>query len=147
MYQVVRKVPVWLNGKKYAWLVQALVALLLLVGPFLDEIVGMRQFEKLCANNKVSVSPQASAVRRAREEPFRMVSLKGYWVEIKSHPVSYIDLDTGNPFISYSGFHTKGGRVAGIALLGGEHSCWPKDRIQTLQQLHVEKLIEQGENL
>jgi len=95
-----------------------------LVGPFVDEIVGMRQFEKLCEEQTVmTVSPAAGAVKRARDVMSKEKILSGYWIKIWAVTRTYFDLDTGNEFLSYPGYRTQGGRIAGLALMGGWHHC------------------------
>lgn len=142
-----RKLPAWVGLKHPVgkWLLGAAVMTVLLIGPFVDHIVGMRQFEKLCAaNEKMNINASAGLVKRAKSSEFRLDDLQGYWIRIQSQPVSYIDMDTNQPFISYRGLHTSGGRIAGIAMMGGTHTCWPKNRTPELQKLNIEKLIEQG---
>ena len=85
----------------------------------------------------------ADQVKRAKRGDSRYVELPGYWINITSQPVAYIDIDTEKAFLSYEIFHTKGGRIASIALLGGEHSCNPKDRSET-KRLDIDRLLKQG---
>ena len=102
VYQVTRRVPVWLKLKKQGWLVQAFVALALLVGPFADHIVGMWQFQKLCdERTAINIGPNASSVRRATDITSDEVPISGYVINIKMSTRTYFDLDTNKPFLSY----------------------------------------------
>ena len=124
VYQVVRRIPIWLTFKKHVWLVQALVAVVLLVGPFVDEVVGMRQFKKLCEERTaITVSPAAGSVQRARDVSSEKKILPGYWINIWAGTRTFFDADTGKEFLSYPVYRTQGGRIAGLALMGGWHSC------------------------
>ena len=57
------KVPRWLGLKNAtSWLLRLLLVPLLLVGPFVDEIVGMGQFERLCTEQtEIHTSPLAAS--------------------------------------------------------------------------------------
>jgi len=139
------KIPKWLGIRRLGWLLGLLLFPALLVAPVIDEVLGMRQFEQLCKQRAVvHVSPEANQVKRAKQTSLPTVELSGYWIAIRSQPVEYVDVDTGKAFLTYEGFHTKGGRIAGIALMGGTHSCWPKDDTEILKQLNIDKLLEQG---
>lgn len=138
------KIPQWLGAKRRSWLWSLFLFPILVVAPIVDELVGMRQFEQLCKERAVvHVSPDADQVKRAKRGDSRYVELPGYWINITSQPVAYIDIDTEKAFLSYEIFHTKGGRIASIALLGGEHSCNPKDRSET-KRLDIDRLLKQG---
>lgn len=121
-----RKLPRWLGIRNPAgqWAVTVAVVAVLLVGPFVDHIVGMRQFQKLCdERTAIHVSPDANLVRRATDITSDELPISGYVINIKMSTRTYIDLDTKKPFLSYEIFRTSGGRVASLALLGGWHSC------------------------
>lgn len=140
-----RKMPGWIGVKRFRLVLGVVIFPVLLVTPVIDEIVGMRQFEQLCKERSVVyVSPEAGKVRRAIQNSFQLDTLAGYWVKIQSQPVTYTDLDTGKVFISFQGLHTTGGRIAGIAMMGGTHSCWPTGYGELLKKLNLNKLLEQG---
>jgi len=139
------KIPQWLGAKRRTWLWSLLLFPILVIAPIVDELVGMRQFEQLCKERAVvHVSPDADQVKRAKRGDSSYVALPGYWINITSQPVAYVDVDSEKVFLSYEILHTKGGRIAGIALLGGEHSCAPKDRSET-KRLDIDRLLKQGE--
>lgn len=141
-----RKIPRWLGMRRFGWILALLLFPVLLAAPVVDEVIGMRQFEQLCKERAVMhVSPEASQVKRAQHPNLAIANLPGYWIKIESQPISYIDIDTGKPFVTYEGLHTKGGRVAGIALMGGTHSCWPKDASEVLKRLNIDKLLKEGQ--
>ncbi|MES2831501.1 MAG: hypothetical protein V4695_05855 [Pseudomonadota bacterium] len=139
------KIPRWLDLKSSSrWLLRLALVPLLLVGPFVDEIVGMRQFKRLCEERAVfNVHPNSNHVNRAKEVYTDYTAVPGYWIDITSQKVSYIDLDTGIAFLSYEVFFTKGGRIAGIALMGGKHACSTRNKSE-FDRLKIEQLIEQG---
>lgn len=137
--------PGWLGLKTTtSWLLRLLLVPLLLVGPFMDEIVGRRQFETLCEERAVVwVAPNAEKVTAARKAATKHEDLSGYWIPIRSRKFEYLDAASGVPFMGYEAFSTKGGRIARIALLGGEHSCSPPAP-NALNHLNIDKLLEQG---
>ncbi len=129
VYQITLRVPKWLNLKRHAWVVQALVAVALLVGPFADHIIGMRQFEKLCAEEgRLHISPAAANTKRAKKMVEDYVPLKGYAIRIEQMVIRVIDLDTGEQIAQYKRFSTPGGIVGKLPQLGGEFTCSAADR-------------------
>lgn len=142
------KIPGWLGMQRYGGLVTIVLIPLMLGAMFIDEVIGMRQFEKLCKERAVVwVSPEAGQVIRAASPDLPIAELKGYWIAIQSQPVAYLDVDTGNPFFKYEILHTKGGRVASIALMGGEHSCVPKNQNAVTKKLNIDALLKNGKSL
>jgi hypothetical protein len=146
-----RKIPKWLRITRYPSVVSVISFLLLLIVPFVDEIVGMRQFETLCAERTaITVSPDAEKVKRGKSVMSAETILPGFFIKIKSYKVSYIDIDTGKVFLTYDYFSTSGGRVAGLALMGGSHGCSADDREnknhRQLQQIPIYQKIVNGES-
>ena len=119
-----KRLPRSLGIQKHGiWLI-AVCFPALLVLPFVDHIVGMRQFEKLCEEQTgITVSPESSSVKRGDSTLSGATRLSGYAININLHKVSHSDLDTKKIFLTYNYFSTSGGRVAGLALMGGKHSC------------------------
>ena len=132
VYQITLWLPKWLNLKKHAWTAQALVALVLLVGPFVDHIVGMRQFEKLCAEDgRLEISPAAASTKRAKELSGQFETLQGYAIPIDRQVRRIIDLDSGEQIAQYKYFSTPGGVVGKLPQLGGLFTCsarWRKHK-------------------
>ena len=115
-----------------------------LVGPFVDHVVGMRQFERLCEERTVMrLSVEAMQVTRARRIDTPSTELQGYWINIRSSGVVFVDVDTNREFLRYEILNTSGGRVAGLALLGGSHQCVPRD-YGPAKDLDIEKLLRMG---
>jgi len=141
-----RKLPQWIGIRNPAekWAVTVVAVAVLLIGPFVDEIIGMKQFEKLCAERTViRVSADAKQVTRARRISKPRTELNGYWINIRSTAVIYVDADTDREFLRYEILNTSGGRVAGLALLGGSHQCVPKD-YGPANDLDLDKLLKEG---
>lgn len=140
-----RRIPRWLGIQRHTRSASVACFLLLLIAPFIQDIVGMWQFDRLCKERAVVwVSPEAGQVKRAKSKYPEFVELPGYWIAIRSQLVEYSDLDTGLPFYRYEILHTKGGVLGGIGSLGNSHSCRPPNRNETSDQLGIEKLLEQG---
>ena len=143
------KVPRWLGLKRYAsWLLRLLLVPLLLVGPFVDEIVGMGQFEKLSQERAVlHVATNADQVNRAKVAHSDLRELTGYWINISTGKSEYIDIDTGMVFMSFDDYTTTGGRIAGLALLGGSHWCDAQRSSQfkaLANRINIQKLLDEG---
>ena len=139
------KIPGWLGIKRYGGLVTIVLIPLMLGSMFIDEVIGMRQFEQLCKERAVVwVSPEAGQVKRAKKVELPESLISGYWIQIESWQIRYLDADTNKPFFSYETLITKGGRIASIALMGGVHACKPKNLIETYKQLDIDKLSDEG---
>ncbi len=124
VYRITLRIPKWFNLKKHAWVAQTLVALLLLVGPLADHLIGMRQFEKLCAEEgRLQISPAAVNTKRAVTQSGDSEPLKSYAIPISQLVVRIVDLDTGEQIAQFKSFSTPGGRLSGISILGNEYSC------------------------
>lgn len=141
-----RKTPRWLGIRPIGGFASFLLFLVLFIAPFIDHIVGMWQFNRLCVERAVVwVSPEAGKVKKARSPLLPAANIPGQWITILSQPLTYIDVETGEPFIKYEGLLTKGGRVAQIGLLGQTFTCWPKDAIEISKRLKTDELLKQGE--
>lgn len=124
VYQITLRVPKWLNLKKHVSMARVLVALVLLVGPFVDHIIGMRQFEKLCAEEgRLEISPAALNTKRARTRWAQPEVLSGTAIPIERTEIVIIDLDTGQQIAQYKYFSTPGGVVGKLPELGGRFTC------------------------
>lgn len=120
------KLPKWLGvssvAKQRAVTVVALAVLL--VGPFVDHIVGMRQFQRLCdEQTRMEFGPGAANAKRARKPMAKTELLDGYVIPIQRQIRKVIDLDTGEQIAQYKYFSTSGGRIGGLVMLGGEYTC------------------------
>ncbi len=122
-----RKLPRWLGIRNPAgqWAVTVAAVVVLLVGPFVDHIVGMRQFERLCEEARASVwvSPTIERTHRVKQAPVNFFNLKGYVIAIESAKTVYVDLDSEQPVLVFQNYFTTGGRVWGVTLMGGNMSC------------------------
>jgi hypothetical protein len=120
------RLPVWLGIVKPAWQwpISALLLAAFLIGPFLDHIVGMRQFDKLCKEQTgLQISPKAENVKRGIQLSSAPQLLKGYAIPIKQRTDSIVDLGTSEVVAQYKHFSTVGGRVGGMVRLGGAYEC------------------------
>lgn len=125
-WYIAKRVPVWSSIRQpiAQLLMRAVVMLVLLVGPFVDHIVGMRQFEKLCAEDgRLEISPAAAMTKRARELDAQSEALKGYAIPIDRQVRRIIDMDTSEQIAQYKHFSTPGGRIGGLSMLGGRDTC------------------------
>ena len=142
------KIPRWCGVVRHVALLRLLLFPLLLVGPFVDEIVGMRQFEKLCEERALLiVSADAELVKRAKVTHSDLQELPGYWIGISASRSSYIDIDTGKVFMTFDDFATHGGLFGGATYLGGLRWCGAqRDRqFEALaKRINLQKLLDAG---
>ena len=125
-----KRIPAWLGmQKRAAWLSWILFPVLLSL-PIMDHIVGMKQFERLCAEQTgVWISPNAVNANRGKQEFKPREILSGYVIEIDRCETILLDIDTGETVARYNHFSTKGGKVGGLVIMGGRYSCsaWSKN--------------------
>jgi len=120
------RLPKWFRIAKplWRWVMGAMVLVVLLVGPFVDHIVGMRQFERLCAEEtNVRIGMSAANVKRTKHVMGIGVDLEGYAIPIRRYEVRYLDRDTEEVVGQYNYFSTAGGRIGGFIRLGSRYSC------------------------
>ena len=138
------KIPLWLGVKNAIGHLAVGLPLLamLLIGPFVDEIIGMRQFEKLCAEAKseIIVHGTIEFAKRVRANSPLYTSVLGHFIEVKKGNVKYIDLDTGQSVLEFEEYTTKGGRVWRATLLGGERWCQIENSKEFLSIWHENNL-------
>lgn len=122
-----------------------LVFAVLLPLPLIDEIVGGRQFEKLCKENSTIQVDRVTAVGRTvylAQTP--SVEIKGTWVRVTLQPWRYVDATTGEVVVSYNSLQAVGGRFLkvseGHVPLTFNGYCAPANRpgsIQTFKPLGI----------
>lgn len=109
--------------------------LALLPLPLVDEIVGKRQFDKLCSENTmIQVDPEKAVGRTVYLADLPDIEIKGPWVRVVSKPWRFIDTITGETVVAYNTLQAAGGlftRTLGI-FEGGvpltfKGSCAPAD--------------------
>lgn len=121
-----RKLPKWLGiqGLAKQWAITVAAVVVLLVGPFVDHIVGMWQFQKLCDQETgLQITPAAVNTKRAKGLSSETDRLSGYVILIERDRRSIVDLDTNQEIAWYYRFRTSGGKVGGVLMLGGKHTC------------------------
>lgn len=141
-----RKLPIWCNLKP-VW--SFLFVPLVFFAPVLDEFIGRWQFNQLCEKEAVIwLSPNWKGVEAVRNVSSSFFSNASWtFIPIQIQPLEYVDASTGQPFMSYSALHTKGGLLLGTfgLGLGGATSCWPKKEIEIRKMVDIDKLIKKGE--
>ena len=125
--------------------VASLIIAALLPLPLIDEIVGGKQFEKLCKENStIQVDRTTAAGRTIFLAKTVDVEIKGTWVRIIMQPRKFIDASTGETVVSYNDLIADGGHF--ISTLGISEGgvpltfkgwCHPGDQY-TLKELFKE---------
>jgi hypothetical protein len=122
--KLTKQIPRLLGMTKYIWLLQTVFLLILLVGPFVDHIIGMRQFQKLCnEQTSLHIYSNAADAKRVKEEFSVSQLLDGYIISIEQRTDSVVDLDTNELIAKYNHFSTSGGRIGGLVRIGNSYEC------------------------
>jgi hypothetical protein len=125
-----RRLPRWLGIRNPAgkWAVTVAAVAVLLIGPFVDHIVGMWQFQKLCDEQTgLQVYPNAAKTTRARQDSTGFERLEGNAITIRRSVSTIIDMDTGEVIARYNYFTTPGGVIGRAPMIGGEYACSVKN--------------------
>ena len=114
--------------------------------PFVDEIVGRWQFQRLCAQEAaVWASPDAARVIAAKQR-IGFSDRKGLIFPVREQTSAYIDSATGKVFYSVTSFHTPGGFLMRGGLgMGNSKSCWPETRSEKEFGLDIDAMLRRGE--
>ena len=142
-----KRVPRWLGVTKHGAVISVLLFPVVLALPVADEVIGRWQFSRLCEREAVvTLSPDARKVKKARHNDDPVTEIGGCAIPVRVQRVEYVDVDTGQPFLSFKAFHTYGGLLFGrLGLgLGQATSCWPKEKTKILNELNTDVLLEQG---
>ncbi|PAT44176.1 hypothetical protein AAHN93_07170 [Vandammella animalimorsus] len=92
------------------FLLGGIVLSVMLVGPFLDHIIGMRQFKKLCdTQTGLHIFPGAANATQGKEYHLRASPVNGVIIAIEKSINEIIDVDTGEKIAEYNYFSTRGG--------------------------------------
>ena len=130
-------------------LLSSLVGVAVFIGmaalPFLDELVGRWQFQRLCAaEGTLWVSPTAKDVVAAKDVS-AMSDRPGFIFPITEQSVRYADKTTGKVFYSFKSFHTPGGLMLRAGLgLGNSTSCWPDRWMSKDLGLDIDEMMKRG---
>jgi hypothetical protein len=124
------------------FVVAALVFGLLLPLPLIDELLGKREFEQLCeANATVKVDREKAVGKTVYLAPTTDTEMKDKWLRIVVKQWRFVELDTGEPVVSYDTLEAAGGRfVKAFAISEGRvpltfanYYCGPKERPASAQ--------------
>ncbi len=126
---------------------RGLVVSLVVLAPFIQEVAGRLQFAYLC--NKYAVvwlSPDWQKVKAAKAVRHPFVNASWTFIPIEIQRSEVIDAETGKPFMSNTGLHTKGGFFLGTMGLGlgNSASCWPENRDEISRMIDIDQLIAKG---
>ncbi len=120
---------------------------LIFVFPMADEIVGRWQFSQACkANDVVHLSPEANQVKRAKSVDLPSTALDWKAIPMQEVVTQYIDLDTGQIFLSYKSIQKDWGvLLSALEGLGSTpSSCYPAAYGTTLKRLNIDALLTNG---
>lgn len=157
-------IVIWLSktiGKKLplTWLrllVGLLVFAVLLPLPLIDEIVGGRQFERLCKENStIQVDRATAAGKTVYFAPEPPIEIKDAWLRIVLQPHRFVDAVTGVSVLGYNTLTAEGGRfIHALRISEGDMpltfrgSCGPKENTKELvKSLGIVALDRPRQNL
>lgn len=126
---------IWLANKlgnlpptpKWRTAVKAGIFIVLLASPFVDEVIGMYQFESLCKANGIEGADVSKARgKRVRGEYASAGLVGGTIMPINVDVISYRDADSGEVLMQYKNYYALGGwlmRYTPISM-GSHHSMF-----------------------
>ena len=140
-FYLVKLIAILLPAIWWAYLLRVVLYLALLPLPLIDEIVGKRQFEKLCSENATVQVDRAKATgRTVYLANLPDVEIKGTWVRVVSKKWRYIDATTGETVVSYNTLQAVGGRfILALGISEGgvpltfKGFCEPEGRVDPLK--------------
>lgn len=101
----------------WTYLLRVVLFLALLPLPIIDEIVGARQFEKLCKENStIQVDRTKAAGKTVYLAEVSDVQIKGTWVPVWLQSRRYVDATTGETLISYNTLRAGSGMLGPTSL-------------------------------
>ena len=140
--------PSFLGIKRFTWLISALLFPVLVVLPVADRWIGRWQFEKLCEQNVMHLSPDWQNVKRAKIiRPHKYERLSWYATRIERTEFEYKDIHSGKIFLHYNAYYNYGGFLTdnlGLALSSAPRTCWPRDYDQIWEKINLQQLLDQG---
>lgn len=120
------KLPKWFGVSKPVWrgLLGGVIFVILTIGPFVDHIVGMRQFEKLCREQTgLQILPGEANAKQGREYFSIPKLLDGYAISIQQRTDYVLNSASEEVIMQYNHFSTYGGRVGSLIRLGSAYEC------------------------
>ncbi len=120
------RLPAWFGVVKpvWRWILGTALFLVLLVGPFVDHIVGMRQFEKLCKEQtRVQIYPNSINAKSIEFVSGKYQDLSNNAVRIQEAQNQLVDRDSNEVVARYNHFSTKGGWLGPLIRLGSDYGC------------------------
>jgi hypothetical protein len=130
----------------WRWALAATFSALLLVSPLFDELLGARQFSRLCqANDQVAIAT-SGAGPTVYLAVVPDVQVANTWVPVRAARWRYVDVRTGTTVVSYDTLSAGGGWLSRILPLDAGHGpisfkgfCRPQDGQSAvlLKRLHL----------
>jgi hypothetical protein len=146
----------WVSRHFKLWELKVLTWLVLvpalMVAPLLDEIVGKRQFERLCKENStIQIDRAAVAGKTVYLDDAPYVEIKGKWMRFGMRQWRYLEVGSGETLVSFNLLYAGRGRL--IKALGIQEngpltfqgSCQPSEfanlhkLFQTLHLTQIER--------
>lgn len=138
---VAKRIPAGLGIKRAPKLLSALLFPLLVVLPFVDEIIGRWQFSRLCEREAVVwLSPDWRNVRRARIVYRTGDSPNSVVLPVEREVGEFLDIDAQRVFGSFTSFSSRGGVLVRSWSKG--QRCRPKNIGQIIQQ--IDPIVERS---
>jgi len=135
----------FVDRKPIKWMLRSVLFGLIFVAPMVDEIVGRNQFEELCKTEAVIVlDARWSEVKRARRMDANRQVVVGYIVPIHKTKNEYINLDTGEVFLSKTRLGRQGGYIFRKMGIGEVDGCGPPNEYEISKEIDIDRLIKNG---
>ena len=107
--------------------------------PLIDELLGKRQFERLCKENSTVQIDRAAVGKTIYLVRSDSIQLKGNWLPIRLQEWRHVDVVTGETLVAYNTLDVSGGFFiraiplyeVRVPITFSEPYCSPKDRPAT----------------
>lgn len=127
------------------WVLQFTFFGFLVAAPLADEVIGRKQFTELCRTEvKISLSPNWMNVKSAKGLDGSTYPLPDYAVPIYKTKYDYIDIETGQVFLSTVRLGRQGGFVVRRMGIGEMDRCMPPNQSEVYKMIDIDRLIKEG---
>jgi hypothetical protein len=142
---IARFIATYIRNLNLQLLVQGLIIVVLTPLPLVDEILGKREFEQLCLENKTISVDKVTAVGRVVYLDFKHENIKSKWLKIRLVNWRYLDATTNELVLGYKEFEAERTWLRGNAgtpfLFKGV--CSGEDKFSHKEQLFKELKINE----
>src|SRR6478735_2992995 len=143
----VRLIVRFIKPKPMAIIMSSILSVVFMCIPVYDEVIGGFQFREICRKSVLEVNEENSRNKTVYLKDGQDENLTGYYVPIRKQDWIYIEINSGEPIVSWSEYYATGGKL--IRFLGISETnapltfngvCYPKESGSTIfKRLNITK--------